>query len=331
MSYILDALKKSEKARGGRKAPELAEEPPHSPALHLPTSKNSRRILYLLAFILCLNAAVFVLLTRPRRAGAPAISHEPAKANPGMKTASALPPAKKKSPPTSLVPAPDQQAISPKHKALSLSSGGPTARPKGAVPSPPSHHRESALAARGHSRAEGGIVRKNGPAKDLSVKEKVSRPQPLSHGLPPGRLAAAKKARPLDRHPAGQAAIDSKAEDLKALLEKQAESLEKSERPARRREKFLPGRDLARTNTANEPEAPRLSGLPAPIREALPNLSVSMLVYSKRTADRFIYINGVKRHEGDEISSGLKLERITHDGAIFTYLGRRFYKSVLGD
>jgi hypothetical protein len=56
-----------------------------------------------------------------------------------------------------------------------------------------------------------------------------------------------------------------------------------------------------------------------------------MLIYSKKPDQRWININGSKRREGDEISAGLKLEEITPDGAIFSYLGTRFYKGVIGN
>ena len=49
----------------------------------------------------------------------------------------------------------------------------------------------------------------------------------------------------------------------------------------------------------------------------MPNMSVSMLVYSRKPEERWINVNGAKRRGGQEISSGLKVGRITPDGAIF--------------
>ena len=86
---------------------------------------------------------------------------------------------------------------------------------------------------------------------------------------------------------------------------------------------------------------PKPAALPEPkwhklapqVKNAIPNMSVSMLVYSRKPEERWININikGAKRREGQEISSGLKLEEITPDGAIFSYMGQRFYKGVVGD
>ncbi|MEN6437279.1 MAG: general secretion pathway protein GspB, partial [Syntrophobacter sp.] len=71
--------------------------------------------------------------------------------------------------------------------------------------------------------------------------------------------------------------------------------------------------------------------LPSSIRDSLPKLSMSMLLHSKKSEERWVNINGAKVREGQEIASGLKVEEITPDGAIFTYTGQRFYKAVIGD
>ncbi len=81
---------------------------------------------------------------------------------------------------------------------------------------------------------------------------------------------------------------------------------------------------------AARPE-PKWHELAPQVKDAIPNMSVSMLVYSRKPEERWININGAKRREGQEISSGLKVEEITPDGAIFSYMGQRFYKGVVGD
>jgi general secretion pathway protein B len=75
----------------------------------------------------------------------------------------------------------------------------------------------------------------------------------------------------------------------------------------------------------------RVQDLPSPVRDSLPRLSVSMLIYSAKPGDRFININGSRTREGQEVSAGLKVEEITPDGAVFSYQGMRFYKPVMGD
>ena len=61
MSYILDALKKSEEARGPRKTRGLLDVPIRSSQ----TRKRSRRWPYLIAFIMLLNAGLFVFWLHP--------------------------------------------------------------------------------------------------------------------------------------------------------------------------------------------------------------------------------------------------------------------------
>lgn len=73
---------------------------------------------------------------------------------------------------------------------------------------------------------------------------------------------------------------------------------------------------------------PTVNELPAPLRNQLSEISFSGYVYSKSKSDRMIIINGRVRREGDEIRTGLKLEEIRPDGAIFNYNGTRFLKSL---
>jgi general secretion pathway protein B len=77
-----------------------------------------------------------------------------------------------------------------------------------------------------------------------------------------------------------------------------------------------------------EQSLPELRELPLAIRKDLPNLSFSMVVHAPRPAERMININGRTMREGQEISPGLKLEEITPNGAIFNFQGHRFRKGV---
>ncbi len=71
--------------------------------------------------------------------------------------------------------------------------------------------------------------------------------------------------------------------------------------------------------------------LPSSVRDSIPRLTFSMLLYSGKSDERRVNINGSRLQEGQEVSPGLKLEEITPDGAIFSYGGQRFYKGVIGD
>lgn len=65
--------------------------------------------------------------------------------------------------------------------------------------------------------------------------------------------------------------------------------------------------------------------LPANIRNQLPELRITVLVFAEEPADRFVLLNGRRRTEGDQVTNGLRLEEIRRDGAIFTYRMYRFF------
>jgi hypothetical protein len=71
-----------------------------------------------------------------------------------------------------------------------------------------------------------------------------------------------------------------------------------------------------------------LHNMPAAVRDGVPKLTFSFLVYSDRPEERMITINGKRLREGEEVSSGLRLEEITKEGAVLSWKGQRFHKSV---
>ena len=140
------------------------------------------------------------------------------------------------------------------------------------------------------------------------------------------------------RGPAEQGLKTTKAETIVKNPTAKAETIVKN--LSARFERFLQSR-AGSGIVADLQGLPKPAALPEPkwrklapqVKDAIPNMSVSMLVYSRKPEERWININikGAKRREGQEISSGLKVEEITPDGAIFSYMGQRFYKGVVGD
>ncbi len=324
MSYILEALKKSEKARGGRKTRKMFEEPPEAPPLHSRTSGSSRRLLYLLAFILFVNVFVFAFRVGPWRSSAPRPYATPKESRPAAE--SQVPEAARR-PPKPFLHAVSEHAEAAKSQRTEWDERAGKR---------PAAHRELSAMQKTSDTKPGGPPPAQGPKAARLTATVAPHNTPVARQAPLRVEVGGKKAPPSEAshsRQSRQSAVAMKAADLKALLEKQAERGEKFSKPASGRENLVDIRGVARPNTSNEPAlgVPRLSQLPAQIRNTLPNLSVSMLVYSKQPADRFIYINGFKRHEGDVISRGLKVERITRDGAIFSYMGQRFYKSVFAE
>jgi len=57
---------------------------------------------------------------------------------------------------------------------------------------------------------------------------------------------------------------------------------------------------------------------------SLPPLNIDLHVYSAKPAERFVFINMAKYTEGDRLSEGPTIEKITENGAVLNHLGNRF-------
>jgi general secretion pathway protein B len=67
-----------------------------------------------------------------------------------------------------------------------------------------------------------------------------------------------------------------------------------------------------------------LTDLPPEIRNSLPEFRISGHAYSPEARTRVVRINEKILQEGQDLSTGLKLDEITPDGVILTYQGFRF-------
>ncbi|MDZ4728543.1 MAG: general secretion pathway protein GspB, partial [Xanthomonadales bacterium] len=74
-----------------------------------------------------------------------------------------------------------------------------------------------------------------------------------------------------------------------------------------------------------EPEIINYWQVPEKMREGLPDLRISVLVYAELPENRFVLMNGERLREGEELSNGLLLEEIQRDRAVFNYRNYRFY------
>lgn len=64
--------------------------------------------------------------------------------------------------------------------------------------------------------------------------------------------------------------------------------------------------------------------LPYSVRKELPELKLSMHVYSATPAQRFVVLNGNRQVEGDEVGGDVHVAEIRTDGVVLTYHGQRF-------
>jgi general secretion pathway protein B len=69
---------------------------------------------------------------------------------------------------------------------------------------------------------------------------------------------------------------------------------------------------------------PTLSEISLTGAHALPELHLDVHVYATNPAERFVYINMRKYHEGAVLQDGPAIERIRRDGVVLSYQGLRF-------
>jgi general secretion pathway protein B len=92
---------------------------------------------------------------------------------------------------------------------------------------------------------------------------------------------------------------------------------------------FMTDRPPARTplpaqaSRIEKPAAAEPQAKPASLKDALNEMTLSILVYDENNADRMVFINGRKYVEGDYVEDTYLLESITLDGAYLTYQGER--------
>jgi general secretion pathway protein B len=67
--------------------------------------------------------------------------------------------------------------------------------------------------------------------------------------------------------------------------------------------------------------------LPTEINQQLPPMRISAHVYSDQPDQRFIIVNSRKLREGESTSDGLLLEEVRAEGSIFLYKGQRFFRA----
>lgn len=77
--------------------------------------------------------------------------------------------------------------------------------------------------------------------------------------------------------------------------------------------------------TADTPEVTPYYALAFALRKALPQLKLSMHVYSVDPKQRFVILNDARMVEGDTTPDGIQLHQIQPDGVILDFKGQRFF------
>lgn len=87
------------------------------------------------------------------------------------------------------------------------------------------------------------------------------------------------------------------------------------------------GRDpilTANDDRSDQEVLPTINELSLAGRQALPELHLDVHVFATKPAERFVYINMRKYHEGAMLAEGPVLERIRRDGVVLNFQGVRF-------
>lgn len=92
-------------------------------------------------------------------------------------------------------------------------------------------------------------------------------------------------------------------------------------KPARRTDPVLSDADA---NADTEEVLPTISETSLSGAQTLPELHLDVHVYATNPADRFVYINMRKYHEGGTLQEGPTIERIRRNGVVLNYQGLRF-------
>jgi general secretion pathway protein B len=74
----------------------------------------------------------------------------------------------------------------------------------------------------------------------------------------------------------------------------------------------------------NEELLPSINQISLTGAQALPELHLDVHVYATKPADRFVYINMRKYHEGNALQEGPVVEHIRRDGVVLNFQGLRF-------
>ena len=64
--------------------------------------------------------------------------------------------------------------------------------------------------------------------------------------------------------------------------------------------------------------------LPKTVREEIPDIHITMQVYSEQIEQRFALVNGRRLKQGDTLATGLELVEIRRKGLVFSYRNYRF-------
>lgn len=89
--------------------------------------------------------------------------------------------------------------------------------------------------------------------------------------------------------------------------------------------------DASATNTNNPTAFPTADALPENVRSALPSLKYTSHIYSSSSQKGFVMINGGKYREGESVAPGVYIEKIQDEGVVLSFGGHLFFQEAMTD
>lgn len=344
MSFILDALKKTEREREGGTIPSINSQPPGEP----PQRPGKPGWRYLIIVVLLLNAGVLLWWLKPWQAEQEglqsAVKAEADKKQLPAQTAVAV---ANSGPENSVEPSnPTSSSIPPAALRTVIAPGAVTKKhgqeTKETVPvtEPAEKTSETLQAAAGREKVAGQpqLSAMIEDMADSSASEQTRQAVPVeSVSIPPSmaEVAGDEEEAAMPVYDENSLAISPERIDqaVKAVVEHELDRRKgKASVPDENKPDF--GRVVLEKTAVNEKVGGAGKGLldyrqlPSSLQQQLPELAISLHLYSEKPERRKVSVDGRVMREKEQIDKDLILEEITPDGVIFNFAGKRFHKRV---
>lgn len=305
MSLILEALKKSEQQRRLGEAPNLG-----TPIV---LARRRRNLLPVLAaaIAVALGAGWYLLRDKPGStpdevAVSRAAQTPPATDGAARPAPSPRPAARPAAPKPIAVATPPPRAPSARKGTAVEEGAAPVIAPPVLPVTPPAHDRPGSVTPP--------------PVASPAAPQVASAAKAAGAGKPHDRPEPSGPASPLDRGMAPTAATGAGQPHDRPPPAGPASPLEQVSKTA-----APPAVATASPPPAvRKPALPSVWELPYSTRKDLPEIDLTMHVYSSTPADRFVVVKGERHVEGDQIADGVTLKEITADGMILAFKGQDF-------